>query len=81
MFILLQLFIISSLIIPLSHKLNTNQKYKNIKYTSYSNRAYMHDYYNTCAFMHNFTSTNVGVFLLKICKMDYFLYFARLCTI
>ena len=25
-----------------------------------------------CAFMHNFTSTDVSVFLLKMCKMDYF---------
>ena len=40
----------------------------------------MHDYYNTCAFIYNFTPTDVGIFFLKMCKMNY-LYFAKLCTI
>ena len=40
--------------------------------------AYMHNYYSSCAFMHNFTPNDVGVFLVKICKMSCFLYFARL---
>ena len=31
--------------------------------------------------MHNFILIDVSVFLLKIVKIDYFLYFARLCTI
>ena len=44
---------------------------------SHNNRAYMHDYCNIFAFIHNFTPTNVGVFLfIKMCKMNYFLYFA-----
>ena len=29
---------------------------------AYSNRAYMHGYCSTCAFMHNFTPINVGFF-------------------
>ena len=48
---------------------------------SYSNRVYMHGYYNIFAFMHNFTPTNMGVFfIIKMCKMNYFLYFARFCN-
>ena len=39
----------------------------------------MHGYYSTCAFMHNFTPTDVGVFWIKTCKMRSFFYFARLC--
>ena len=35
----------------------------------YSN---MHGYYSNCAFMHNFTPTDVIVFLLKMCKICYF---------
>ena len=47
-----------------------------IKCTCYSNRAYMHGYYGNCAFMYNFTPTNVCVFLLKMCKIGYFFHFA-----
>ena len=47
-----------------------------IKCTCYSNRAYMHDYYSNCAFMYNFTPTDVCVFLLKMCKIGYFFHFA-----
>ena len=36
----------------------------------------MHGYYNTYAFMHNFTPTNVGAFLVKMYNMNYFLHFA-----
>ena len=37
----------------------------------------MHGYCNTCAFMYNFTPIDVSVFLVKMCKISYFLYFAR----
>ena len=47
-----------------------------IKCTCYSNRAYMHGYYSNCAFMYNFTPTDVCVFLLKMCKIGYFFHFA-----
>ena len=47
----------------------------------YNNRVYMHGYYSTCVFMYNFTPTDVNVFLLKMYKMYYFLYFVRLCMI
>ena len=36
----------------------------------------MHGYYSTCAFMHNFTPTDVGVFLVKMCISQHFFYFA-----
>ena len=52
---------------------------KNIKCTSYGNHAYMQGYCSICVFMYNFTPTDVGDFLLKMCKMDYFLYFVRFC--
>ena len=39
---------------------------------SYSNHANMHSYYSSCAFMHNFTHIDVGIFLLKKCKISYF---------
>ena len=42
------------------------KNYLNIKRKCYSNRAYMHVYCNTCAFMHNFTPIDVDV---KMCKM------------
>ena len=32
----------------------------------------MHGYCSTCAFMHNFTPTNVGIFWVKMCKMKAF---------
>ena len=38
----------------------------------------MHGYCCTCAFMHNFTPTNVGIFFVKMCKMKGILYFATL---
>ena len=37
----------------------------------------MHGYCNTCAFMYNFTPIYVSVFLVKMCKISYCLYFAR----
>ena len=37
----------------------------------------MHGYYSTCAFMHNFTPIDVNVILVKMCKISYFLYFAK----
>ena len=43
---------------------------------SYNNRAYMHGYCSTCAFMHNFTSTDVSFFLVKMCISRHFFYFA-----
>ena len=36
----------------------------------------MHGYCSTCAFMHNFTPTDVGVFFVKMCISQYFFYFA-----
>ena len=53
---------------------------------SYSNYAYMHGYYNIFAFMHNFTPTDMRIFYfyfymyIKMCKVNYFLYFARFCN-
>ena len=44
------------------------------------NRAQMHDYCSTFVYMQNFASTNVGVFWVKICKINHFLYFAQFCT-
>ena len=40
-----------------------------------SNRAYMHNYYNTFVYMHNFTSIDMDDFLVKMCKINHFLYF------
>ena len=40
-----------------------------------SNRAYMHSYYNTFVYMHNFTSIDMDDFLVKMCKINHFLYF------
>ena len=37
----------------------------------------MHGYCSTCTFMHNFTLTDVGVFLVTMCKISYFWNFAR----
>ena len=37
----------------------------------------MHGYCSTCAFMHNFTLIDASVILVKMCKISYFLYFAR----
>ena len=47
------------------------EKMQNNKYNSYSivNRAYMYGNCNTCAKMHNFTITDVGIsFLSKYVK-------------
>ena len=44
----------------------------------YSNRAYMHGYCSICAFMHNFTPTDVGVFLVKMYKMKGFFAFCKI---
>ena len=32
----------------------------------------MHGYYSSCAFMYNFTPIDIGVFLVKMCKMKCF---------
>ena len=37
----------------------------------------MHGYCSICAFMHNFTLIDMGVFFVKMCKISYFLYFVR----
>ena len=47
---------------------------------SYNNHAYMHGYYSIVIYMHNFTSTDVSVFLVKMCKISHFLYFAQFYT-
>ena len=41
----------------------------------------MHGYYSNCAFMHNFTLAEMGVFFVKICKMKGFLHFASTSTV
>ena len=67
-FILLQFFYYFLTHNPsLSHIPNTTKKKKkkNVKCTSYSNHAYMHGYCSTCAFMHNFTHTDVSVFFCQ----------------
>ena len=40
----------------------------------------MHGYCSNCVFIHKFTPTNVGDFLLKLCKSSYLFHFAHLCT-
>ena len=47
---------------------------------SYSDGAYMHGHCSICIIMHNFTPTDVGVFLAKMCKMKEFLYYRRVST-
>ena len=54
---------------------------KNIKCTCYNNHTYMHSYCSNCAWMHNFTTTDVGVFLTKMCKRSSLFYFAKFYTI
>lgn len=46
---------------------------------SYGNYAYMHGYCSIFVHMHNFASTDAGVFLIKMCKINQFLYFAQFC--
>ena len=36
----------------------------------------MHDYCNTFEYIHTFASTDAGVFLVKMCKINYFFHFA-----
>ena len=44
----------------------------------YNNRVYMHGYFSSFAFLYTFTLIDVSFFFwVKMCKMDYFLYFAR----
>ena len=44
----------------------------------YNNCVYMHGYFSSFAFLYNFTLIDVSFFFwVKMCKMDYFLYFAR----
>ena len=45
-----------------------------------SNRAYMHDYCSSFVCLHIFASTDVSVFLVKMCKIEHFLYFANFCN-
>ena len=82
-------FFFIELLWPLGKRGSLNEvereKKLNIKCKSYSNRAYMHSYCSSCAFMHTFTPTDVSAFLFKICKMRCFfalcktLHLARLC--
>ena len=39
----------------------------------------MHGYCSNCVFIHKFTLTDVGDFLLKLCKSSYFFHFTHLC--
>ena len=71
-FIFLKFFIISSLTTPLSLTNPTLPKNTQILNAQAS---------NTCVFMYNFTFIDVGIFLLKMCKIYYFLFFAKLLTI
>ena len=51
---------------------------KNKKSFAYErNRAYMHGYYSSFVYLYIFSSTDVGVFCMKICKIEHFLYFAN----
>ena len=45
-----------------------------------SNRAYMHRYCSSFVYFHIFASTDVSVFLVKMCKIEHFLYFANFCN-
>ena len=40
-----------------------------------SNRAYMHSYYNTFVYMHNFTRIDMDDFSVKMCKINHFFAF------
>ena len=39
---------------------------------NYSNRAYMHSYCSTFAYIQTYASTNVSVFLVKCVKLTHF---------
>ena len=39
----------------------------------------MHGYCSNFVFIHKFTPTDVGDFLLKLCKISYFFHFTHLC--
>ena len=45
-----------------------------------SNHAYVHNYCSNFVYLHIFTSTDVGVFQVKMCKIEHFLYFANFCN-
>ena len=48
-----------------------------------SKRAYIRDYYSFAkqfVYLHIFTSIDVGVFWVKMCKIKYILYFANFCN-
>ena len=49
---------------------------------SYNSRvnihSYLHGYCSYHVYLHIFTPTNVGIFLLKMCKMGTFFYFKGL---
>ena len=44
-----------------------------------SNYGYMHSYYSNFGYIQTYAPTNVGVFLVKMCKTNLFFYFANLC--
>ena len=71
-FIFLKFFIISSLTTPIS--LTNPTLPKNIKILNVRAIVIMHICMVTITLVHL-----CGCFLLKMCKMDYFLYFARFC--
>ena len=85
-FIHLQFYIISSLTTPLSLSLSLTypklpKKYYNILCTNYSNHAYIHNYYSTCAFMYNFTLTDMGVFFFFLYQNVHISTLFLFCTI
>ena len=56
------------------------EREKIVKYylQSYRNHAYMHSYCSIFVNIHNFASTNMGVFLVKIYKIHTFLHFEKI---
>ena len=75
-------FLLFSLSLPLSLTNLTLPKIQKIlnARTTIIIYIYMHGYYNTCASIHNFIPNDVSVFWVTICKIKWFLYFARLCN-
>ena len=69
------------LVLQMEKREKKRSEMQNINMQSYSNHAYMHSYYSTFVYMHNFANIDVGVFLVKMCKINHFLYFAQFCNL
>ena len=44
-----------------------------------SNHAYIHSYCSSFGYLHIFRNSDVSVFLVKMCKIEHFLYFVNFC--